>query len=548
MADKTHQTPERDRETAVRFGRGLSRREALTSAAAGVAALSGTSLLSACGSSGSGGTISPAASKPVRGGTLTVAMISHGSAETLSVWQASTDLDECRIFSLYDPLFEFDATGPRPALAESAEPNADASTWTFQLRKGVTWHDGTPFTAADVVYTIQNWINPQNYYSYTIGAVVDAKKVRKLDDYTVELPLHFPVADLPSFSAFYEGYVIKAGTTEKDFNTKPIGTGPFELVSFVPGQQSVFRANHSYWREGLPYLDKLVVDSSFTDDTARVGALESGTADTVPEMPFGLARANASSKSIRIESYVGASCYQFTMNLEQPPFTDVRVRQAMRLIADRPGIIEGALAGYGTPGNDLPGSKLPYFASDLKRERDLEQARFLLKQAGHSNLAVTLISSNINSGLPDCATLFAQNAAEAGVKVNVKTIEPSIFYTSSGGYLKRAFSVGCPGQGNDVPSLSEYYLITVWSNAAYPETHFADPAFDKLLLDAVGELDPAKATDKWHEVQQVQFDSGGYLIFSNLAYVDAYGTTVDGVQPTLAGFSNGFQFRTAWKS
>jgi peptide/nickel transport system substrate-binding protein len=529
------------------LARGITRRGVLKSGAAGAAAVSGASLLAACGGGGGGGANTGPSGKPVRGGTLTVAMISHGGSETMSVWQSQTNLDESRIFSLYDPLFEFDSDGINPALAESAEPNADATVWTFTLRKGVTWHDGTPLTADDLLYTIKNWVSPLNYYSATLAAIIDAKNARKRDRYTVEVPLLKPVADLPSFTSFYQAYVIKDGTKEKDFNSNPVGTGAFKFESFIPGKRSVFQANHNYWRPGLPYVDKLVIDSSYTQDSARLNAVEAGTADTAPAVDFGLSAANRSNKSYRISSAIGSSNYQFTMNLKTPPFDDVRVRQAMRLLADRQGIVNSALAGYGTPGNDLPGRGLKHFASDFHRERDVEQARSLLKQAGRQDLAVTLAASNIDPGLPDCATLYARNAADGGVNVNVKMVDPSVWYTAPAGYLKRPFSVGCPGAGDDVPSLSEYYLITMWSGAAYPETHFGNPRDDALLFDAIGELDPAKANDKWHEVQKVQFDSGGYLIFANQSYVDAYRNEVGGINATYAGPADGLQFRKAWK-
>jgi peptide/nickel transport system substrate-binding protein len=540
MNDVTAERPERGTERNPLLERGMSRRDVLKSGAGATATLAGINLLAGCGGSGQ------APQKAVRGGTLNVAMISAGKAETMSVWTQINLPDQARIFSVYDPLFEFDANGVQPALAESAEPNADATVWTLRLRQGVTWHDGKPLTADDVVYTMKNWLNSLNYYAPTMGLVLDAKGVRKRDARTIEVPLLKAVADFPSFMCYESCYVIRAGTKQRDFNSNPVGTGPFKFISFVPGQRSVVRANGDYWRQGLPYLDEVIVDSSFTDDNARFSALQAGTADTLPLMPFGLARANQSNQSVRIDSAVGASCYQFAMNMTKPPFSDVRVRQAMRLAADRPDIIKAGMGGYGTPGNDLPGRGLKYFASDLVRERDVEKARFLLRQAGQQNLTVTLETSGVEPGAVDTATVYAQNAAEAGIKVNVKSVDPAQFYLPSAGYLTRPFSWTYPGGGADIPSLAQYYLNTMWTHAAYPETHFGSASDDALLFDAIGELDPAKASDKWHQVQQNQFDRGGYIVYANLAYVDGYRHRVGGLGPTFAGWNDLLQYRTAF--
>jgi peptide/nickel transport system substrate-binding protein len=522
---------------------GFTRRGVLKTGAAGAAVMSSGSLLAACGGGGSKATTTE---KPVRGGTLTVAMLGAGKAETMSVWQCLDLPGTARIFSLYDPLWEAGPDGVRPALVEHAEPNGDGTVWTITVRDGVTWHDGKPLTADDVVYTIQNWLNPLNYYAPALTPILDGKGVRKRDKLTVEVPLLKAVADFPSLTCYTQAPVIQAGTKQKDFDVRPVGTGAFEFVSFVPGQRSVFKANRNYWREGRPYLDKLIIDSSYQDDTARFNALQSGVADTSPFLPFGLARANQSSGTVRIASKVGASCYQFAMNVTKPPFTDVRVRQAMRLLADRQGIINSALGGYGSPGNDVPGHGLPYFASDFKRERDVEQARSLLKQAGQANLKITLDTGNVAPGATDAATVYARNAADAGVTVNVNRVDPAQYYTFPGGYTKRTFSFAYPGGGVNIPSLTEYYLFELWSHAGAPETHWGSKQDDALLFDAIGELDKAKATDKWHAVQQRQFDAGGYIIYADFAYVDGYRHNVGGLDASFGGWNSAWQFRNAF--
>jgi peptide/nickel transport system substrate-binding protein len=535
---------EGDTDTTPLLQRGVSRRDVLKTGLAGAAAVSGVSVLAACGSASKSDPAAGAPSKPVRGGTFVVGMLTAGTGESLSVWQSFDQPGTARLLNLYDPLFEIGPKGLRPGLAESAEPNADATVWTIKLRDGVTWHNGKPLTADDVVYTIKNWSNPDNYISPVMSVLIDPQRTRKRDARTVEVGLRRPVGDFPSVTCHVQCLVIPEGTRKSDFGKNPVGTGPFAFESFTPGKRSVFTANANYWG-GRPYVDKLVFDTSFTDENARFNALRAGEVHTVPQLPFGLAAANKSSTDIRVTSAVGASCYQFAMNLTKPPFNDVRVRQALRLLADRQGIINSAMAGYGHPGNDVPGRGLKYYASDLKRDRDVEQARSLLTKAGQQDLHVTLETGEVMPGAVDVATVYARNAADAGVKVNVKRVDAAAYYSFDAGYTKRGFSFAYPGGGSNIPSLTLYYLFTLWSKAPAPEVN-PPKSDDALLFDAIGELDEAKAKDKWHEVQQNQYDRGGYINFVDLAYVDGYRKNVGGLDASYGGWNSAFQYEKAF--
>ena len=544
MRDETWTANEPDVPTDVDWPRDrqVTRRTILKTAGAGALALSGSSLLAACGGTGS---TASGSGNPVRGGTLTVGMITAGSVESVNPWIAVNLPDIARIVNLYDGLFELDATGVKPSLAESAEPNSNATRWTIRIRDGVTFHNGAPLTADDVVYTIRGWLNPKNTNDASaIAPLIDGKGVRKRDRLTVEVPLLRPVAEFPSLAAFYASYVIPNNSTYHQLSSQPIGTGPFKFESFVPGKRSEFVANRDYWR-AAPNVDKLVIDSSFTSDTARGSALQAHDIDTAPQLGYIQAKANASGGALRIGSAVGASYYAFAMNVTAQPFTDVRVRQAMRLLADRPGLVEGALNGYGTPGNDLLGHGMPYFASDLVRQQDVEQARALLKAAGQDGLNVTLDTSDIVDGAVQAATLFANQAKAGGVNVTVHQIDPADYFNSSAGYLKRPFSFTYTG-GSDLTSLTYIWIQVGWSGCPFPETHFGNKQTDTLLFDAIGETNKEKATEKWHAYQELQFDQGGYLAFANPNYVDGYTLAVKGLDTTFAGWNDNFAYRKAW--
>ncbi len=427
-----------------------------------------------------------------------------------------------------------------------AHPNSDASVWTFRLRKGVVWHDGKPFTADDVVYTIQKaWSSPENFSSALVNEIVDFKGVRKRDELTVEVPLLLPIAEFPSITCIPNTWVVQDGTT--DFN-KPVGTGPFVYESFSPGSRSVFSANKDYWISGQPYVDELIVDSSFSEPSTTMNALLSGQIDIMPGPPAALAKANAEAGKINLGNIEGPGWGAPIARVDQPPFNDKRVVKAFKLMSDREIVVNSVFDGFGTPGNDCPGATLKYWASDFKPEHDPEKAKSLLKEAGQENLSLSLQTSPILTGMVELATVFSQQAKESGVTVDVKQIDPSQFFSPSL-YLRRQFGMQIWTSG--INSLPLFYLTTVYPGAPYNETHWGegvDESSNALLRAALGELDESKAAEKWHAVQEQQVDAGGMMILANVNWLDAYAPSVRGAKTTNAGISNNFTYRTTWLS
>ncbi|HEX4465671.1 MAG TPA: ABC transporter substrate-binding protein, partial [Solirubrobacteraceae bacterium] len=447
---------------------GFSRRDLLKGGFGGAVALSASSVLAACGSSSGGGgggaansislSAGPQGGTPTTGGTLRIGLLSAGSSETLDVRKPFNFPDFIRIFQLLDPLFFQGPHGSMsPGLATEAHANSDFTKWTLKLRDGIVWHDGSPFTADDVVFTIQQSWGAKEGLNYNLyKPVIDFNAVRKLDKLTVEIPLHRSVAEFEQLCYTQASHVIKAGTT--DWN-KPIGTGPFKYESFTPGTESVFAANRDYWQSHKPYVDKLIIDSSFTADPARLNSLLAGEIDIVPSVPPALARAQEASKKVVLGNQHGSAFISLTMRVDADPFKDVRVRQAMKLIPDRATIVSSALDGFGTPGNDAPGNTLQYWASDLTATHDPEKAKSLLKAAGQESLSVKLYTAGVLAGMNETATLFAQQAQAAGVNVSVVKDDPATYYSegSPGGtWPNKVFSTNnwIIGQG----SLPLFYL------------------------------------------------------------------------------------------
>ncbi len=486
---------------------------------------------------------------PRMGGDLIVAAPTGGSAETIDVMAGVQTPDIIRIYSLYDLLF-IQAPGGKvlPGLCTVATPNADASEWTFELRKGVTWHDGKAFDADDVVYTIKkSWGSDKNAFFSVMSTLVDFTGVRKVDSHTVKVPLKQRIAKFPSVTCIQQCVVVQDGTT--DFG-KGIGTGPYKLQSFTPGKRSVFVANKNYW-DGAPYIDRLIIDSSYASDQPRLNALLAGQADIVPGVSPVLAAANASNSKLVLGNQPGPGFVGFPMRVDQGgALGDAKVRQALKLMPDRKQYIEAAFQGYAVVSNDCVGYTDEYFASDLKRDQDLGQAKSLLKAAGYADLSLDLSASAAAPGMLESATLFKQHAAQAGVKVNVKQSSTSDYFTPAGGYLTRPFSMINYTTG--VNSLPAFYVNSMLAGAPFSDTHWGDkgaPAFgtnNALLFDALSEIDETKAKDKWHAIQVQMFNEGPYILPAVANWLDAYSSRVRGVKTSPALNCDNYNFSKAW--
>ena len=541
----------------------LSRRGFLLGAG-GITALGATGLLSACssssGSSSASGSTSSAAAAlpggtPVRGGTFTLGVLTQGSEENLFPGTAIPNPDCARDYALYDLLF-YPSAGHNlypllPGLALSAEPNADATVWTFKLRDGVQWHDGKPFGANDVVYNIKTlWSDPnKNYSSSFLAGLVDFKGVKAVDKLTVQIPLVNPSAQFPTIFAWFNFGVLQEGATAASTAKNPIGTGPFKYQSFTPGQKSVFVRNENYWQEGKPYVDTLVIDSSFTDSNAMLNALLSKQINLLASPALQQVRQQVSAKQVQIlQSPSASNTYAFGMRVDTGPFADNRVRQAFKLMTNRQELINGALGGFGSVGNDLQGPNTQFFDTSLKSDYDPDKAKSLFKQAGVAGTTYTLPTANVLPGMIESSTIWAQQAKAAGINIQLKVLQPGNYWTTAGGAYTRPF---CLQIAQALPSLTGQYRSLIQQNAPYWDTHWGQqrpggPAATALILAAEAATDNAKAADLWQQVQREQADQGGYVVWGWLPYIDFAANNVRGLKASSAFNFNNWRFQDGW--
>jgi peptide/nickel transport system substrate-binding protein len=520
---------------------GLTRRQVLHGALAGGAMLSAGSLLAACGgsSSGSSSAASSAKSSPAStgslkaGGNLRIGATGGGAKDTIDAHLPTADPDIMRCWNLYEPLaVRPPSFGPLEMMvAESIEAeHGKTDSWVVKIRPGIEFHNGKTVTADDVVFSLNRILDPKNP---KVGAAsigyVDIKNVKKISASQVRIPLKFANAGFLDDIGQYFNAIVPVGYDP----AKPVGTGAFMYASFTPGQQSVFKKFPNYWQHGKPYADQLTI-IDFTDDTARVNALLGGQVDAIDNLPTGqIAQVQGSSSLKVLISHTG-QWQPFTMRIDQAPFSDVRVRQAMRLIVNRPQMVEQVLSGQGRVANDLYSPFDPAFNSALpQRHQDIEQAKSLLKTAGHAGLSVQLVTAPVFQGVVQAAQVFAQQASAAGVKVNLRKLDTGTFYGPN--YLKWAFAQDFWATREYLPQVAQGSL----PSSPFNETHWGAGKFSTLINQARAELDETKRIAILHQAQQLEYTQGGYIIpyFSN--QIDAYSSKLGGFVEAKSGFPLG---------
>lgn len=507
---------------AVSIG-GLTRRRFLGSAAAVGAVAASGGLLTACGDS-------PEPSAPVgkakKGGTLTVATGGAKGGDTLDPMLLNSVPTAFMSRSLYSQLADFTNTLEyRLHMAESIESNKNADEWTIRLKPDIEFHDGKTLDADDVIFTFERTFDLPG--AVTVGkfkGVVDVKQIKKLDDRTLRLKLLKPSATF-HLSLASPFKIIPVGFDPKN----PVGNGPFKYDSFTANRQWVLDRFPNYWDgEGeaepsdsaapknlgaRPYVDRLQVNV-INDDSARVNALITGQVDAINLLPYAQIPLVEKRKELKVlESKTGAWTGVY-MNMDEAPFDDVRVRQALRLSVDREQALQSALSGHGTLAYDLPEPFDAAYPKSLTRKRDVTKARALLKEAGHENVKVELVTGPVSVEAQAICTVLAENAAEAGFDIKVRKVDTGTLFGPQ--FHSWKFSVDkWPAQGDYLTLMA----LTTLSDSDLTHTDDKDKnELRELYHEAQGNTDEKARNELKAKMYQNQFERGGWIIpfFSNV--------------------------------
>jgi peptide/nickel transport system substrate-binding protein len=428
----------------------------------------------------------------------------------------------------------------RPRLATSWKPSRGGRSWTFQIRRGVRFHDGKPMTPDDVVATFRRLLGPDSQAQSSYKGVISS--VRKIGRNAVRFDLAAPNGLFPyltgqmTYQAIIlpRSYRIPADLSKPgEWTTKMNGTGPFKLTeNRGPGGLS-FEANPQYWG-GRPALDELEVQ--ILEDQARVTALQSGQIDLAVQISYEgarqLQRAGKKVLPIRVANH-----RYLNMNVEKEPFNDVRVRQAIALALNRPDLARGLWGQYAEVGNDSPmWPGYPYTSKSVpQRRRDIDRAKALLRAAGKENLKLTLTCYR-SFEMPDYAQRVSQALRQIGIDCDVKVFTSAQYFdgVSFGATGKLA-----PWLGTDFgivdyggrPVPLTYLNAALKSGGVWNAARYKSKAFDRILANFIGapDLGGQRRYARQLQTQLLKDTPAIYAYFYN--FIAATGANVRGYVP-----------------
>src|SRR3954447_17690364 len=519
---------------------------AATNAPAGTDAATGTQGATAT-TAASTATTAAAAGKA--GGILRVGTLG-GANDIIDGQHIVAKADIMRQVTGWEPLMSFSPDFvPEYTNGLASDVTAKAADdFVITLKDGIKFGNGNPVTADDVVYSFQRLIDPDLalYGGSVLRTVLDKTGIIKIDDKTVELKLKEGVSNFKETLCAYTCAVVPVGYER--FSGDPstqVGTGAYMLKSFEVGKESIHVKNPNYWDTGKPHFDEVHI-TDFADSDALINALLADQIDVAADIPSASVETVQSADGYEVLNSEGGGWLTISMAVDQEPFTDVRIRQAMRLIVDRDAMVEQVLAGYGRVANDLYSPLDAAYEGDAlpQRKRDIDAAKQLLADAGKSDLTIDLFAPNDTAGLPEMVQLFAENAKEAGITVNAQVIDGGTYWGDE--YLKRTFAVDYWGTRS---FLLQVAAGSLKDTAPFPDDHWP-PEGSTFLADynaAVAETDDAKRKVITDKMQKELYDDGGLIIpfFQNL--LDAYNSRVVGLveRPNTLNLDH---FGRGWKN
>ncbi|EKF23245.1 bacterial extracellular solute-binding s, 5 Middle family protein [Mycolicibacterium hassiacum DSM 44199] len=438
--------------------------------------------------------------------------------------------------NVFDTLVAPDANlEMRPALAESWTVSPDQLTWTFRLRSGVTFHDGSPLTAEDVVYSYRRIIDERLATADRFSAVAD---VRAADARTVVIRVHRPTPNLLTNIGGYKGMAIvsRRNVESGQIATHPIGTGPFAFADRASGDSITLRANAAYWG-GRPGVAG-VVFRFIPEPSTALSALQAGEIDWTDSVPPQRVAQLRNDDSVRLAVTASNDYWYLALNNARRPWSDVRVRQAIAYAVDRDAIVQ--VTSYGTAeANQLaiPHGN-PWFTDYHRYHRDLGTARELLAQAGVERAELDMLVTADYPETVTAAQVIADNLAPLGITVRIRTVD---FATWLDEQNTGNFDMLMMGWlGNIDPD--DFYYAQHHTNGTSNAQRFSDPQVDRLLDAGRVEMNHQARRRIYAEAATRIADQVSYVFLYNSAVIQAW-------SPALTGFESrrdgAVRFRTA---
>lgn len=435
---------------------------------------------------------------------------------------------------IYDQLVQFkdESTELEPDLAEKWDVSDDGLEYTFYLKQGITFHDGTPFNAEAVKFSIDRQIDPEHpyhdtgqfaYADFTFGPV---DHVEVADEYTVKIYLKEPFAPFLSNMAMHAASIVSPAAVEKygkDFSRNPVGTGPYKLNHWSPGVEVVLDKNKDYFK-GAPKIDQIIF-KPIVDDQTRLAELEAGNLDLIVNvMPDDLQRLKDGG-AYQIIEQAGMHVWWTALNNQKEPFNNKKVRQAINYAINKEAIVNEILKGTGELANSpLPPTVWGHNPKVKNYEYNPEKAKQLLAEAGYPNgFEATYWVPESGSGMQQptiMAAAIQADLAKVGIQLKIQTLE-------WGSYLDKVF---VPPAENDMdmhqmswigdngdPDNFLYILLSgeQWPTAGFNDAYYKNDRVDQLLKEARVTSDKARRVQLYEEAQELIMDDAPWIVLDH---------------------------------
>ena len=414
---------------------------------------------------------------------------------------------------------------PGPSLAIEWSANSTATEWIFKLRQGVKFHDGSAFDAADVVYSLSRIKDPK-IDSPVMKVLAVVKSVEAVDPATVKFTLSDGHADLPMLLMDYRIRMIPDGSGDTIGKTGT-GTGPFILEELDPEGTTVLKANPGYW-EGPPGIETVEI-ISMPDIQARIQALLSGQIDMLRNVSAQQEAMFKNNPKFKVQRVATGDWIGVAFRNDTKPFTDARVRKALRIVSDRQAMVELVLG----PDGGIVACDHPVWTKDQYRApfdcpQQVDEAKRLLAAAGYPNgIEIEIYTSDLRPHWINFVQVYQQQAAQAGIKVKLVKAAADGYWSDV--WMKKPAAVTMWGQRPADQILNEAYQ----SEASWNETIWKNPTFDSKLAKARQQLDLEKRKALYQDLQKMLFEEGGSFIPFHLNKIVVTTSRVSGLEPVF---------------